>query len=161
MLISNYTRVLYYLVLTLENESFSLRLCVSNSCFNILAFWSPAFLPSKVLLIPLLGGDKSPSGSCFILGGEISLSSSVLIFLGGDMSLSTSVLIDFLGGELSLSCLLLECLKINFYWGKRKIEHGIFCKRRICYTSGAPLTSLCIQKRNILNFGLKDPHFEK
>ena len=152
-------------MLTLENDSFSLRLCVSNSAFNILAFWSPAFLPSNVLLIPpFLGGDKSSSsssGSCFILGGEISLSSSVLIFLGGDMSLSTSVLIDFLGGGLSLSCLLLECLKINFYWGKRKIEHGIFCKRRICYTSGAPLTSLCIQKRNILNFGLKDPHFEK
>ena len=150
-------------MLTLENDSFSLRLCVSNSAFNILAFWSPAFLPSNVLLIPpFLGGDKSSSsGSCFILGGEISLSSSVLIFLGGDMSLSTSVLIDFLGGELSLSCLLLECLKINFYWGKRKIEHGIFCKRRICYTSGAPLTSLCIQKRNILNFGLKDPYFEK
>ena len=112
-------------MLTLENDSFSLRLCVSNSAFNILAFWSPAFLPSNVLLIPpFLGGDKSSSsGSCFILGGEISLSSSVLIFLGGDMSLSTSVLIDFLGGELSLSCLL-KCLKKKL----EKIKYGKFCK---------------------------------
>ena len=93
-------------ILTPSNAFASFLLCSTISSFIDFASCSPAFFPSSVVLLGFLGGDKSSSFSCLILGGDISLSEPLgsFLILGGEISLSAplgSFLI--LGGEISLS----------------------------------------------------------